>query len=112
MNNGEIITATLSIFSIISYLITFFTFYKNNKKDRDESERRSNERRETEIKRYTKMEMSLDRIQLDLVDLKKSMENSDKDLSDINDRLISCEKRLDYLEKEINSIRALREEYN
>lgn len=110
MNNGEIISVTLSVFSIISYLITFYTFYKNNKKDRDETERRNDERREAEIKRYTKMEMSLDRIQLDLVDLKKSMESSDKDLLDINNRLISCEKRLDYLEKEINSIKAYKEE--
>lgn len=110
MNNGEIISVTLSVFSIISYLITFYTFYRNNKKDRDETERRNDERREAEIKRYTKMEMSLDRIQLDLVDLKKSMEGSDKDISDINNRLISCEKRLDYLEKEINSIKAYKEE--
>lgn len=110
MNNGEIISVTLSVFSIISYLITFYTFYKNNKKDRDETERRNDERREAEIKRYTKMEMSLDRIQLDLVDLKKSMEGSDKDILDINNRLISCEKRLDYLEKEINSIKAYKEE--
>lgn len=110
MNNGEIISVTLSVFSIISYLITFYTFYRNNKKDRDETERRNDERREAEIKRYTKMEMSLDRIQLDLVDLKKSMEGSDKDILDINNRLISCEKRLDYLEKEINSIKAYKEE--